>query len=521
MLLFLILVCIMFAYALHKKHREFLIVRRNKRVIMENEMKKHKALNLIGVGIILLFLYSCSKTPDPNFLPQNLGTDKNPPWETTIYSITEMEQFFADTNYSGLTSIYVSTTGNDNSGDGSVSNPYRTIKYTLWEKATPGTIIRVKAGVYNEETITTATYATKDSPIVLYSQDGVGAAIIDGNNTTEDLFVILGQHVVIDGFEIKNCTGYGIGIFPIYDEDDSEKDSYCVVRNNIVHHTGRDAVKSGLVNFILIENNDISQVQHLKQFDDCIDGVAVYHSICRFNYLHDNGGGTGGYFKGGSANNIWYNNLIKNCGAATNSETNGAGLNIGGWGEFSWRDNAWYEYPAGYQQLVFNNIFINCEMAGISIGSSQKCQIYNNSFYNCGYNTSHSTSGAIIRIPEPDNISSGDIDIFNNVVFNDASHPFAQFFRDLAEDHKTGLIKHGYNTIYSDGVNISWNYPNATEVTEVIANPLFSNPANNDLTLTIGSPAINSGASLWQVLFDYNLNSRPIGTAYDRGAYEQ
>ena len=484
-------------------------------------MKGNISVKIVVTAICLLLLYACEKTPNPNYLPQNLATDKEAPWETTIYSISEMEQFFTHINYTSLSSIYISTTGNDESGDGSLSNPYQTLKFTLREKATPGTIIRVKAGTYVEEVINVETYATKENPIVIYSEDGVGAAIIDGNNATENLIVLTGQHIVVDGFEIKNCSGYGIGIFPSYDADEPEKDSYCVVRNNIIHHTGRDAVKSAHINFLLVENNDISQVQHLIQYDDCIDGVAVYHSICRFNYLHDNGPGTGGYFKGGSANNIWYNNLIENCGEAADYETNGAGLNIGGWGRFSWRDNAWYEYPSGYEQLVFNNVFINCEMAGITIGASQKSQIFNNSFYNCGYNKTHSGSGAIIRVPEPNNVSSGDIDIFNNVVYNEASHPFVQFYKDLAKDSPTAIIRHGYNTIYSEGASIRWGYPDLAAASEEIANPLFANPSAKDLTLMSTSPAIDSGLSLWQVLFDYNMNSRPTGTQYDRGAYEQ
>lgn len=480
-----------------------------------------RKFNTFWVLAMLLFLVSgCEKTPNPNYLPQNLGMDKEAPWETPIYQISEMENFFTSVSYGSLKSIYVSPTGNDNSGNGSVSNPFRTISHSV-KNISAGTIIRVMAGTYNEGVINIETYATKEKPIVIFSENGIGAAIVDGNNTTENLFVLTGQHIVIDGFEVKNCTGYGIGMFPVYDKNEQEKDSYCIIRNNIVHHTGRDAVKSAHVNFLLIERNDISEVQHTNQYDDCIDGVAVYHTICRYNYLHDNGAGTGGYFKGGSANNIWYNNLIKNCGAAADIETNGAGLNIGGWGRFSWRDNAWYEYPAGYEQLVFNNVFINCEMAGITIGSSQKSQIFNNSFYNCGYNKSHSSSGAIIRVPEPNNVSTSDIEIYNNVVFNDAAHPFIQFYKDLAEKEPTGAIKHGFNTIFSDGASISWGYPDAKSATEEIANPMFANPGNNDLSLMDGSTAINTGKELWQVTFDYYLNSRPSGAAYDRGAYEK
>ena len=484
-------------------------------------MSMFQSVKAVMVGTIFSLLCFCSLTPDPNYLSKNLGVKTEAPWETTIYSVTQMETLFPGTNYSGLQSVYVSPSGNDTTGDGSISNPYRTIKHAVTAQGTPGTIIRIKAGTYQESTINIYANASKNNPLVLYSDDGPGQAVIDGQNVTGNLIVISGQYIVIDGLEIKNCTGYGIGVFPVTDEYNPEKDSFTVIRNDIVHHTGRDAVKSAHINFILIENNDISQVQHLQQYDDCIDGVAVYHSICRNNYLHDNGPGTGGYFKGGSANNIWYNNLIVNCGDSADRETYGAGLNLGGWGEFSWRDNAYYEYPSGYEQLVFNNVFINCAMAGITIGSVQNSQIYNNSFYNCGYNSTHFNSGAIIRIPEPDNIASGNIEIVNNVVYNDASHPFKQFFKDFAVNKKTGAILHGYNTIYSEGAVISWNYPDSVGSSEMITNPMYLQPESNILKLSPGSPAIDTGKTLTNILFDYDLTNRPLGTGYDRGAYEQ
>ncbi len=160
-------------------------------------------------------------------------------------------------------------------------------------------------------------------------------------------------------------------------------------------------------------------------------------------------------------------------------------------------------------------------MAGISIGASQNSQIFNNSFYNCGYNNSYPGSGAIIRVPEPDNIATKNIDIFNNVVYNDSQHPFVQFFKDLAKDNPSGAIRHGYNTIYSEGVSPKWGYPNSADSSEEIKDPMFTNPSAGNLTLLEGSPAINSGKSLGRVLFDFNMNQRPIGDKYDRGAYEK
>ena len=470
------------------------------------------------IYLLLFLIASCAYTPDPDYLPMRLGMDKLAPWDIPIYTAAEMEVFFPGTNYSSLQSIYVAKTGSDISGGGSISTPYKSIQYAINNHNMPGIIIRVKSGIYNES-LEINTLASKDSPFVLLSEDGNGTAVIDSNNADINNVKIAGQYIIIDGFEVRNCQGYGIQIGHHNENVDQGDDSYCVVRNNTIHHSGRDAVKSSLINFILIENNDISEVQHLLQNDNCIDGVAVYHSICRGNYIHDNGLGIGGYFKSGSANNIWYNNIFKNIGGADGSGSRGAGLQFGGIGVFSWRDDAWFDYPSGYEQIAYNNLFINCSAAAIYITSCKKVKIYNNSMYNCGYlKRSASIPEALILTISPNNISSDEIRIFNNVAYNDSTHSFNQFFNDYND--KINTITHGYNTIYSEGNNPVWNYPDQISSTEIISNPLFVDPGNDNLTLSGPSSAIDSGTNLPAVPTDYNGLTRPQSAGYDRGAYE-
>ena len=45
---------------------------------------------------------------------------------------------------------YVSTTGNDTKGDGTIGNPYRTIQYVLDSVAISGDTITLRGGTYNE-----------------------------------------------------------------------------------------------------------------------------------------------------------------------------------------------------------------------------------------------------------------------------------------------------------------------------------------------------------------------------------
>lgn len=79
--------------------------------------------------------------------------------------------------------IYVATTGNDFSGNGSSENPYRTIKRAAAE-VTPGTTVLVRAGTYVEESIRPAKSGTEDGMIKFRPEKAsdIGKVIIKHND---------------------------------------------------------------------------------------------------------------------------------------------------------------------------------------------------------------------------------------------------------------------------------------------------------------------------------------------------
>jgi hypothetical protein len=72
--------------------------------------------------------------------------------------------------------------------------------------------------------------------------------------------------------------------------------------------------------------------------------------------------------------------------------------------------------------------------------------------------------------------------------------------------------------------NLYWNPTSVGEgvrdSSPVRGNPLFGNPVVGDFHLSIGSAAIGKGESLAKVTTDKDGKQRPIGSAYDIGAYE-
>lgn len=479
--------------------------------------------HIVFAGLFLLA--ACTKTPDPDYLPEYLAAEKTAPWEAEIYSANELATFFPDENYTGLKSIYVSPKGSSN-GDGSAARPYSSIQAAIDQHQGKGTIIRVRQGTYREPIKVTTTAATKEAPFVIYAEDGPGTVVINGEGKDKTLVTVQGQYIVIDGLTVKNTGEYGVlfGTHGSYKGQGGFK-SYGVLRNATVHTTGRDAVKCGHVDYMLIEKNDISNVTNKIQSDNCIDGVACYHTLCRYNYIHDNSKGHGGYFKGGSANNIWHGNIFKNIGADNVSLEHalGAGLQLGGTGQGSHRDDAWYDYPAGYEQLVFNNLFINCKTAGILVVTCWKARIYNNSFYNCGKAVAGNSKTAIIRVMDGEfaNQPNKEIDIYNNVFYNTTAAPLDVFYANNTGKFESPDVRHGYNMGATASGQVVWSFPDGNTNNDKAADPLFIDPENDNLEVRSNSPAIDSGTELPEVTFDHNGTPRPQGSATDRGAYEK
>ena len=161
----------------------------------------------------------------------------------TIFSVPAMAQ--------SPKNIFVSVTGSDSTGDGSLGNPYRTL-YQAGRAAQPGDTILVRGGTYSAtKDQLYYVYGTAHLPITVrpYNSetvifDGTGADISRAKSV-----VLIGEsaHVIFDGFEVRNSGGRGI---TVYDS------SFITVRNNRVHDVqARGISVSG--DHITVENNEI------------------------------------------------------------------------------------------------------------------------------------------------------------------------------------------------------------------------------------------------------------------------
>lgn len=152
--------------------------------------------------------------------------------------------------------------------------------------------------------------------------------------------------------------------------------------------------------------------------------------------------------------------------------------------------------------LIRNNLILNNSTGGINLkgdGWIKNIEIYNN--------TIHGNPRGGIRMnldKQTENIS-----IINNILSNNGSSHL------YSNGKVTNLVvrKNLYWSPTSAGLGINDSSP-------VMGNPLFENAVSGDFHLINGSAAIDKGESLARVTTDKDGKQRPVGSAYDIGAYE-
>lgn len=118
--------------------------------------------------------------------------------------------------------VFVSTTGNDTTGDGSQGTPYRTIQHAF-DVALDGDTIRVLPGTYNECVRAVRDIGESDKDVAFVAQNfgtqGNSVTIIDGTSTCGPLtanpdatVTLLGANKSINGFTIRGGGLSGINI---------------------------------------------------------------------------------------------------------------------------------------------------------------------------------------------------------------------------------------------------------------------------------------------------------------------
>jgi parallel beta-helix repeat protein len=433
--------------------------------------------------------------------------------------------------------IFVSTSGNNATGNGSVSLPYRTLTHVL---APANAIVRAGDTV---SLIAPAGNNTFDEcnvrlrvSLTLRSASGSNARIHCATTVTNSSTVQIDPGAsgsVLRNLEISGGFFYGIFLQTNWDQTDNPNGSGAsnvLIEDVKVHDTGRDGIKiTPKSNNVTIRRAEIyaSGVRDNSNAEG-IDNVNGDSMIVEDSNIY-NTATTGVYFKGGARNVIVQRNRIENTG--------GAGILVGFDTSPEFFDLVanpnYYEAIGG---IVRNNIVRNTSLSGIGLYASKDSVIANNTIVNAA-NTAHAAIyfGVTFQDYDEDAGRPANINplIRNNLVIQ-TNRPCMSIRYSTELGGLSGLsgeTRSNYNAFhnttgpcsFSDGRPLpnsfsgnlaAWRTRTAGDV----------NSIETALTLTAdghlpsGSPAINAGQTIAQVTDDIDKQTRTA--PFDIGADE-
>ncbi|HOX83166.1 MAG TPA: parallel beta-helix domain-containing protein [Chryseolinea sp.] len=195
-------------------------------------------------------------------------------------------------------------------------------------KASPGDLIRIYPGVYNE-----TVYIDKDNISIQGVIENDEWPILDGQKKMNDAILYSGNGVLIENMKITNYKGNAIM---------GQAGNNYVIRNNWIVDTGVYGIFPQFGKNGVVERNILTGIEDAAIYIGMCDNVDVRfnevygnvagieiensrHALVEFNYTHDNTGGILAFLTQGLPiktcydviirNNYVYNNNTKNFGA--------------------------------------------------------------------------------------------------------------------------------------------------------------------------------------------------------------
>jgi len=277
--------------------------------------------------------------------------------------------------------IYVSTRGDDSSGDGSLNNPYKTVYHAV-TKAKSGETVMIRKGTYVESN--EIRIRVPNITITSYPNEW---AIIDRSSSggVDDWDSGIYLDVDSDGSTIK-CLEVKGGFYALstetkwdWTDEDKMGATHITVQNVKLHDSYADGVKikpncdDFNISYSEIYNSGIGQT-----VGDCnaegIDNVNADRTIASNLYIH-NTCSTGIYFKGGATNSEIKYSLIEHTGES--------GILLGFDTSPEYFDKI--TNPNMYEAInckAHHNLIKDTKWAGIGLYASKNSEIYNNTIIN-------------------------------------------------------------------------------------------------------------------------------------------
>jgi len=399
---------------------------------------------------------------------------------------------------------YASTTGDDNAGDGSESNPFKTIQKGI-DAASDGDTVLVADGTYTGEGNKDLDF--KGKAITVTSVNGAGSTIIDCEGDSRGFYFHSGEteESMVSGFKIINGSvtdGYGGGIY-------CENSSSPTIANNIITENSAGyggGIYSGDASSPRIRNNKIIKNSATK-FGGGIQCRYSSSPTIQNNEINENTAADegGGIHCNNSSSTIQNNEIIGNAareGGGIYCIYSDSGPTI--------INNTIDGNSAGY-----NGGGVYCDRCSPEIQNNKI--IWNSAGYSGGGIYCYAASPTIIN--NTINENSASTYYGGGIYCNSSSSPTVLntiLWRDSPDEICVADGSSKIKTTYSV-VQGGWEGEG-----NIDAAPLFIDQANGDYHLSDDSPCIGAGTSEDAPKTDIEGNPRPnpAGSNPDMGAYE-
>ena len=405
--------------------------------------------------------------------------------------------------------------------DGSAKAPWKTIQKAAGV-AKAGDAVIVRPGAY-DGVLTVKVSGEKDK-LITFRAEPARKARVRG-------FVLEGDYISIEGFEITNDADQANGIFAGEAHRKTARTG-CRFVNNFIHDVGGTAITSGEKAMVkgnlmknvcrgvfvnsgtLVEDNEVDTLtaQMIEKNGKTQPKKTQYTFFAgdditfRGNYLH--GAPQAQLKKGmgvdffttwdawifGSSHRI----LIENnrCFDATHASEPEA-----------------KQHKQSSHITYRNNLFVNTVYVGVLCKEWSHITVENNIFINCGaypvwFQTARETEGSVVR---------------NNLIaYWKRDRQVAAFDWKPAESGiaNFALKKNPEAKVVCD-YNMFWGCENrGYGKHDFVAEPQFVDPEKGDFRLKPDSPGVDAGTTIEAIKTDLRGVKRPQGKAYDVGAYE-
>jgi parallel beta-helix repeat protein len=232
-----------------------------------------------GVEIFLPVVYSKATATSQQSIPHHAPLDGG--------DHTEMFIATFETGKQPAFEIHVATNGHDDTGDGSLANPYASLERAA-QDAAPGAAIRIHAGTYAGGIYLEDLAGTAEAPIWIGGAPGETRPVIEGGD--EGIHLVRARYVIVHDLEVRNPSYNGINSDDGGDYANPEAAKDLIFHNLYIHHVGgtgnQDCLKlSGVNDYYVLDS----------EFAFCgggdsgsgIDHVGCHQGVITGNFFHD------------------------------------------------------------------------------------------------------------------------------------------------------------------------------------------------------------------------------------------